>query len=66
MKKYIITVLGFLLICLSSNLQAQASASEWRLVKRTWAMVGDALERYEYKYDGIGRITELKIIAESV
>ena len=38
----------------------QSNANEWRLVKRTWAMVGDPLERYEYKYDSAGRITELK------
>jgi len=60
MKKNITTILFFLSIFVSSNIHAQPSPNEWRLVKRTWAMVGDALERYEYKYDGAGRITEFK------
>lgn len=45
----------------ATHAQSNANdANKWRLVKRTWAMVGDPLERYEYKYDGAGRITELK------
>ena len=45
----------------ASHAQSNANdANKWRLVKRTWAMAGDPLERYEYKYDNAGRIIELK------
>ena len=60
MKNLSVFMFVLLSILSPSPSHAQPNANEWRLVKRTWAMVGDALERYEYKYDNAGRITELK------
>ena len=59
MKKLIFAVL-----CLSmlSGLPANAepSVSQWRLVKKTWLIPGDSLDIYEYKYDGAGRVSEIR------
>lgn len=45
---------------LSFGSAAQPPAEAWRLVKKTWSIPGDALERYEYEYDAAGRITAMK------
>jgi len=60
MKNMILFSLIFLSAITSMPINAQASTSQWRLVKKTWLIPGDALDIYEYQYDGNGRITEVR------
>lgn len=39
---------------------AQPSPDQWRLVKKSWVIPGDAADSYEYKYDGAGRVIEIR------
>lgn len=40
--------------------RADASTSEWRLVKKTWVIPGDSPDIYDYKYDASGHVTEIR------
>jgi hypothetical protein len=60
MKKIVVFILTLLSTLCAFASNAQSNADQWRLVKSTWAMVGEPLERYEYKYDTAGRIIEYK------
>ena len=56
--------LFFAALCLSMlitiSTRAEPSPNQWRLVKKTWLIPGDSLDIYEYKYDGAGRISEIR------
>jgi len=58
--KTIFFALLFLSLPIAMPANAQASADQWRLVKKTWLLPGDAADIYEYKYDGAGRVTEIR------
>jgi len=60
MKNILLSIVFFLSACFSYGIHAEASSDQWRLVKKTWALPGDALERYEYQYDTAGRIIEMR------
>jgi hypothetical protein len=60
MKNIIVFILAFLSTLGSLAIHAQPNTNEWRLVKSTWAMVGEPLDRDEYKYDSAGRLIEYK------
>ncbi len=56
--------LYFAALCLSMLIaipaNAEPSVNQWRLVKKTWLLPGDSLDIYEYKYDGAGRVSEIR------
>ena len=60
MKKIVIFVLMLLSTPCAFASKVHSNTDQWRLVKSTWAMVGEPLERYEYKYDSAGKIIEYK------
>lgn len=60
MKNFVFFILILLSTPCAFASKAQPNTNQWRLVKSTWAMVGEPLERYEYKYDSAGKIIEYK------
>lgn len=58
--KNIFFALLFLSLPIAIPANAQPSVDQWRLVKKTWLLPGDAADIYEYKYDGAGRISEIR------
>ena len=40
--------------------KAEPSVDQWRLVKKTWLLPGDAADVHEYKYDANGRVSEIR------
>ncbi len=59
MKKLFFTT-AFLYLLVAIPVNAQPSTEQWRLVKKSWVIPGDAADNYEYKYDGSGRVIEIR------
>ena len=59
MKSIFFTAL-FLSLFAALPAYSQPSTDQWRLVKKSWVIPGDAADIYEYKYDGAGRVIEIR------
>jgi len=62
MKNIFFAIL-FISALVACPVAAEPSPDQWRLVKTSWVIPGDTADIYEYKYDGAGRVIEIRNFA---